>query len=184
MIVKRVTLTVLIVGVLLVLLPALSTGGDYVPGVAAEIRSTTHPPDKPPYGDDGDGGEDGNGDEDGNGNGVRTEKATDGAKFVLWVSFTPEWSSLGKHWQELWTVVQWQDDMGEWFDVEQWQGTLDSAENGKAWKEWWVDHKDYGKGPFRWLVLESPGGKVLRTLPEFYLPAGPQERVVVEVSVP
>jgi hypothetical protein len=47
-----------------------------------------------------------------------------------------------------WSVVQWQDINGNWHDVEGWRGTLDS--NGYI--RWWVAAKDFGTGPFRWVI--------------------------------
>jgi len=47
-----------------------------------------------------------------------------------------------------WSVVQWQDSAGNWHDVEGWRGTLDS--NGYI--RWWVAAKDFGTGPFRWVI--------------------------------
>jgi hypothetical protein len=67
----------------------------------------------------------------------------------------------------LWTVVQWQDARGDWHTVEGWQGTLD-AETGS--QTWWVARSDQGKGPFRWLVYRTLGGKLLSTSESFHLP--------------
>jgi hypothetical protein len=47
-----------------------------------------------------------------------------------------------------WSVVQWQDSVGNWHDVEGWRGTLDS----QGVIRWWVDAKDFGTGPFRWVI--------------------------------
>ena len=47
-----------------------------------------------------------------------------------------------------WSVVQWQDSAGNWHDVEGWRGTLDS----QGYIRWWVDAKDFGTGPFRWVI--------------------------------
>lgn len=47
-----------------------------------------------------------------------------------------------------WTVVQWQDSAGNWHDVEGWRGTLDD----RGVRRWWVDAKDFGTGPFRWVI--------------------------------
>ena len=47
-----------------------------------------------------------------------------------------------------WSVVQWQDSAGNWHDVEGWRGTLDSH----GYIRWWVAAKDFGTGPFRWVI--------------------------------
>lgn len=76
----------------------------------------------------------------------------------------------------LWTIVQWQDALGGWHDVEGWQGTLDDGVH----KTWWVDKADYGKGPFRWVVIY---GEATFTSDSFYLPAYGGEVVRVQVSL-
>jgi hypothetical protein len=77
----------------------------------------------------------------------------------------------------LWTVVQWQDALGDWHNVEGWQGTLDEG-NKKAW---WVDKADLGKGPFRWAVTQS--GERLATSESFYLPDSVGQTVRVSISL-
>lgn len=79
----------------------------------------------------------------------------------------------------LWSVVQWQDSAGAWQDVDGWQGTLD--ERGR--RRWWVAAKDFGRGPFRWAVYRGQGGETLGISEPFYLPAGADEVVKVEVLV-
>jgi lysophospholipase L1-like esterase len=66
----------------------------------------------------------------------------------------------------LWTVVQWQDQQGNWHDVSDWSGELEL--NGTI--RWWISADDYNKGPFRWVVSNEPDGPVLAVSPEFYLP--------------
>lgn len=78
----------------------------------------------------------------------------------------------------LWTVVQWQDALGGWHDVEGWQGTLDDGDS----KRWWVATGDYGKGPFRWVLYQGLGGDLLGTSESFYLPTAHGQIVTVEVS--
>lgn len=59
----------------------------------------------------------------------------------------------GSDWQRLWTVVQWQDALGEWHDVTGWQGIPDDVlKTGYIVKLWWVEKRDTNTGPFRWLV--------------------------------
>ncbi len=66
----------------------------------------------------------------------------------------------------LWTVVQWQDGLGGWHDVEGWQSTLVDG-----WQIWWVSRRDFGTGPFRWTVYQdSTKGAVLAVSQSFNLP--------------
>ncbi len=83
----------------------------------------------------------------------------------------------------LWTVVQWQDPQGAWHDVETWRGILDEINNHKGDKLWWVYARDYGKGPFRWVVYDRPGGQVLAASQSFNLPGAPNQHVIVEVTL-
>jgi len=77
-----------------------------------------------------------------------------------------------------WTVVQWQDALGGWHDVEGWQGELDE---GQA-KVWWVLEKDFGTGPFRWVVLTRKGGTAWKASAAFDLPGGGGRWTVVDVK--
>ncbi len=94
----------------------------------------------------------------------------DGGRIELRAEFPKTWYKTGIHWQNLWTVVQWQDDPGVWRNVEGWQGTLDEVQDGVGRKEWWVAGRDLGKGPFRWVVYQGQGGGPLATSESFYLP--------------
>ncbi len=80
----------------------------------------------------------------------------------------------------VWTVVQWQDSSGGWHNVDGWQGTLDVA--GR--RRWWVAAKDFGTGPFRWLVTKGQkSASVLGTSSPFNLPVGANEIVLMTVSL-
>jgi len=65
----------------------------------------------------------------------------------------------GPDWQRLWTVVQWQDALGEWHDVTGWQGIPDDVLKTDYGyyivKLWWVGERDTNTGPFRWLVYQQ-----------------------------
>jgi len=74
----------------------------------------------------------------------------------------------GSTYEGAWTVVQWQDKPGVWHDVEGWQGHV---RNG--WIRWRVATKDWGTGPFRWLVYDKAGGTLLASTASFTLPTGP-----------
>jgi hypothetical protein len=79
----------------------------------------------------------------------------------------------------LWTVVQWQDGLGGWHDVEGWQGTLVDG-----WQIWWVARRDFGTGPFRWAVYQNPTRNVLLAASEsFNLPTSDGDLVGVTVSL-
>ncbi|NJN98858.1 MAG: hypothetical protein HC875_34575 [Anaerolineales bacterium] len=68
-----------------------------------------------------------------------------------------------------WAVVQWQDSAGGWHDVEGWRGTLSDS------SRWWVHPKDFGTGPFRWVVSGGPGGAELESSEPFNLPGQPNQ---------
>lgn len=75
-----------------------------------------------------------------------------------------------------WAMVQWQDSSGGWHDVEGWQGQASNS------SRWWVHPKDFGSGPFRWLVTQGPGGPPVGTSAPFTLPGGAGQ--VVWVTAP
>lgn len=77
-----------------------------------------------------------------------------------------------------WSVVQWQNTLGTWEDVEGWQGLL---ENGA--KRWWVAPRDFRKGPFRWVLLDGRNGSTLAISAPFTLPSSHYELRVVELAV-
>lgn len=74
-----------------------------------------------------------------------------------------------------WAVVQWQDSAGGWQDVTGWQGPVASS-------RWWVHPKDFGSGPFRWLVSQGQGGVELGASQPFELPALANQ--TIQISVP
>jgi hypothetical protein len=78
--------------------------------------------------------------------------------------------SLSVHSSELWTAVQWRDSGGRWQDVEGWCGSLDEVMGGVGKKVWWVVEKDFGTGPFRWVVRHGYGGELLAGSESFHLP--------------
>jgi hypothetical protein len=106
-----------------------------------------------------------------------------GGFIELRVAFPQTWQPAAGHWQEMWTVVQWQDDKGVWRDVDGWQGTLDEVQDGQGKKVWWVTKADLGKGPFRWVVTRGPGGAWLVVSESFHLPTRVGETVPVQVSL-
>lgn len=75
-----------------------------------------------------------------------------------------------------WSVVQWQDSNGDWHNVEGWQGAVSDS------RSWWVHPKDFGRGPFRWVVQSTPGGSVSASSAPFHLPTSPNKRLQVPVK--
>jgi hypothetical protein len=78
----------------------------------------------------------------------------------------------------VWTLIQWQDVFGSWHNIDGWQGTL----AGES-QIWWVAPSDLGKGPFRWQVYQSRGGKLLAESKAFSLPSVNRETVRIELSL-
>jgi hypothetical protein len=78
----------------------------------------------------------------------------------------------------VWTIIQWQGANGQWHDVDGWQGTLTGDR-----QLWWVAPADLGKGPFRWQVYQSRGGKLLAESKPFSLPGLNRETVYSEVTL-
>ena len=103
------------------------------------------------------------------------------------VPTSPGWAAIELHVQptqaDRWTVVQWQDAFGGWHDVEGWRGTLDEVSNGVGNKKWWVARPNFDTGPFRWVVYQNQGGKLLAVSKVFRLPPSENSAVVVEVSL-
>ena len=67
-------------------------------------------------------------------------------------------------------MVQWQDLLGRWHDVEGWRGTLDQAAEDVGSMVWWVAQKDLSTGPFRWRVYRGQDGEFLAGSEPFTLP--------------
>jgi hypothetical protein len=90
-------------------------------------------------------------------------------------------------WQELWTIVQWQDEFGHWHNVEGWQGSLDKVTEKNEMivgrKTWWLASDLFGKGPFRWMVYRVQKGKLVGESESFYLGECPGKTVIVETTL-
>lgn len=106
-----------------------------------------------------------------------------GATIELRLQFSPLWPRANIPWQDLWTVVQWQDGWGNWHDVEGWQGTPDGIVGGEARKTWWLSCELVGQGPFRWVTYHARDGEPLATSEPFYLPDAAGQTVRIEVSL-
>ncbi len=88
-----------------------------------------------------------------------------------------------RHWQEYWTVVEWQDALGGWHEVEGWRGTLDEIVDGEGRKVWWMAQKDLGTGPFRWTVYRRLSGGLLARSEPFDLPGTAGQTAVINVAL-
>jgi hypothetical protein len=117
------------------------------------------------------------------------ESSAAGAQIQLQAQFPASWPWQTTHWQDLWTVVQWQDAHGAWHVVEGWQGTLDTVEidadgTVTGYKTWWVGEEILGQGPLRWQVYGSNGGSLLATSEPFHLPSASRITLPVNVMLP
>jgi hypothetical protein len=114
-------------------------------------------------------------------------RTVDGGKIVLQTLFGDEWPSTGMNWQDLYTVVQWRDLLGDWYDVSGWQGSLDKVyadgHQVKGMKTWWVPADIFCDGLFRWQVYVSQDGKLLAQSTDFNLPELIEQSVVVVVAL-
>jgi hypothetical protein len=63
------------------------------------------------------------------------------------------------------SIVQWQGTDGRWHNVDGWRREI----TGGA-ISWAVAEKDFGTGPFRWLVFNSDSGRPLAISESFFLP--------------
>ncbi|MCL4262369.1 MAG: hypothetical protein KJ069_04110 [Anaerolineae bacterium] len=81
-----------------------------------------------------------------------------------------------------WTVVQWQNEHGNWYDVVGWRGHLDEGQADM--KTWWVYPANYGQGPFRWVLYASEGGKQVAVSDSFDMPTRNGQLIVVEIEFP
>jgi hypothetical protein len=70
-----------------------------------------------------------------------------------------------------WVQVQWSTwAKTNWYPVDAWSGPL--AQNDYGWGAVWYEEKDYGTGPFRWVVFDgnpAQGGQVWGMSIPFYL---------------
>lgn len=107
----------------------------------------------------------------------------DGASILLEITFGDDWAGHELAWQDLWTVVEWQDEEGTWHVVEGWQGGVDKVSGQIGWATWWLANDLLGRGPFRWVVYERRGGPVMVVSESFHLPAFRGRIVTVEISL-
>jgi len=86
----------------------------------------------------------------------------------------------------LWTMVEWQDGLGNWHEVEHWKASLDEVKSDGGKKIWFVAEEQFGRGPFCWLVSPSLESDPIAASPIFHLPdhAGVIVPVGVQVGKP
>jgi hypothetical protein len=106
----------------------------------------------------------------------------------LQTAFPDSWSWTAHPWQATHTQVQWQTGEGDWVNVNGWYGALDDVNvnaDGSVTgeKTWWVAPRDFGTGPFRWLVTAGNGRTSLAVSDPFALPARNANTVDVAVTV-
>jgi len=92
---------------------------------------------------------------------------------------------LDASWREnLWTVVEWQDGLGNWHVIEGWQARLDRVTGNTGWKIWWVSPELYGRGPFTWVAYnDSSSDRPILVSPPFRLPSSAGVIVRSEVGL-
>jgi hypothetical protein len=79
--------------------------------------------------------------------------------------------------------VQWQDALGVWHPVREWQGTLDFlGDGGTGSKQWTIAPEVFARGPFRWVLYNAMGDTVLGVSPSFMLPGRNGADVHVEIA--
>lgn len=109
-----------------------------------------------------------------------------GSRLQLKAHFSDSWPWESMQWQDVWTVVQWQNEKGEWIDVTGWEGNFDSIAQEEGWvatKEWWAAEDVLGTGPYRWQAFSYPGGDLLAASEPFYLAGTSGGLVIVEIEL-
>lgn len=79
---------------------------------------------------------------------------------------------------DLQTVVQWQDGLGNWHDIEGWRGTLNQAN----FIVWWVAPHDLGAVWYRWQVYTADG-RITTHSDAFSLPTQPNQNLHILVTL-
>jgi hypothetical protein len=81
-------------------------------------------------------------------------------------------------WPDLWTQIQWQDNLHNWHTVEGWQGRLDTSHT----QTWWVAPANFGEGHFRWVIRRDQNGPVLAQSQPFTLPTTTRQVVKIDLT--
>ncbi len=77
-----------------------------------------------------------------------------------------------------WSQIEWQDSNGNWQSVEGWGGWLDQ----QGQRRWWVAAKDFGTGPFRWVVSPEVDGLGGLISENFFLPTESNQIVKIGIN--
>ena len=113
----------------------------------------------------------------------RSRPSVDGAAIELQVQFLAD-SPSSVEWREgLWTMVQWQDGLGEWHDVHGWRAKLDEVSGDEGKKLWYLSEDRFGKGPFSWVVYPAPDDEFIARSAPFYMPGNTGQTRRVKVSL-
>ncbi len=84
-----------------------------------------------------------------------------------------------------WTAVQWGNaDSTLWHNVDNWVVPLTLDQKGQM--RWRVDPKDFGTGPFRWVIYDkdpAQGGIIVRVSQAFNFPTRENESVSVSITI-
>ena len=108
---------------------------------------------------------------------------TSGAAIELLVQFLAG-SPPSVEWREgLWTMVQWQDGLGEWHDVHGWRATLDEVNGDEGIKVWYVSEDQFGEGTYSWIVYPDPDDEFITRSAPFYMPGSTGQTRQVKVAV-
>jgi hypothetical protein len=78
---------------------------------------------------------------------VVIEKEPSPTRITLSLDLTSEAVGKGVDPRALWTVVQWQDALGDWHDVEGWVGPLDTIDATRGEKSWGLCAGILGRAP-------------------------------------
>ena len=97
------------------------------------------------------------------------DNSNDGALIFLHVPSPPD---------DLQTIVQWQDGLGEWHDVTGWHGWLNEAN----FIVWWVAPRDLGAVWYRWHVYTADG-RIITTSDAFSLPDRPNQTLHILITL-
>jgi 4-amino-4-deoxy-L-arabinose transferase-like glycosyltransferase len=78
------------------------------------------------------------------------------------------------------SVVQWQDGTGAWQDIDNWKSDLSANEPVR----WWIEAKDFGKGPFRWGAFKSDHPLPVAVSQPFYMPDKTHLKETISLQAP
>jgi hypothetical protein len=111
---------------------------------------------------------------------VRSHQERAVAQIELNFELAPAWQ---QKWQELASVVQWQDSQDNWHDVDGWRGSFDGVVANAATKTWAVSPSYFGAGPFRWKVYEVSNARETGYSQAFSLPHDSYQVEQVTLSI-